>query len=278
MWRWRAVAVLLCAVVLAGCSGGSGDDGAAGDAPAWSHNPEDDGLGPGSWGSIDESFEQCSAGKQQSPVDITNAVRADLPVLGFDYPETSLVVENTGHTIEITPESDDLRLAVGAKEYRLVQFHLHAPSEHTVDGSHYAAEIHLVHESEDGELAVVALPAHPNPPALPLLGEAVEQAPDEAGEEVELEGEWNLLELFFADDSTTVVGVPYYTYPGSLTTPGCTEGVSWIVIQSIYPMSQEAVDRLHELIAGFPGHDGYRNNNRPLQPLSGRVIRNDPPF
>jgi carbonic anhydrase len=272
MWKWRAVAVLVCAVVLAGCNGGSGDEGAAGDAPAWSHNPDDASLGPENWGEIDDSFEQCLAGESQSPVDITGAVAADLPDLEFDYPETSLVVENTGHTIEASvPESSNLTLTIGDDVYRLVQFHFHAPSEHTLDGRSYAVETHLVHESENGELAVVALLAEPGDVGPELDETVLESAPEEAGEEVEL-GEWSPLLLLGVADSTTGFGMDYFAYSGSLTTPGCSEAVRWIVMSEALPTRQEAIDRLHELIADFPGYDGYENNNRPTQPLNDREI------
>ncbi len=34
-----------------------------------------------------------------------------------------------------------------------------------------------------------------------------------------------------------------------------------------------AVTRYHHLIAQFPNYNGYPNNNRPLQPLNGRIIK-----
>ncbi len=96
-----------------------------------------------------------------------------------------------------------------------------------------------MHESEDGELAVVAVPVHPGAPPLRLVSAVVESAPDEAGEEVELDETWNPLEL------------------------------------PVYPTEQRTIERLHKLIAGFPDYDGYERNNRPVQPLNGREILND---
>ena len=187
-------------------------------------------------------------------------------------------MKNTGHVIEAElPEDSEHTLTIADDEYRLVQFHFHAPSEHTVDGEPYAAEAHLVHESEEGELAVVAVLYHPSGPPLALMDEVIESAPDEAGEEVELDREWSPLDLLLISHEETAFSPPYFTYPGSLTTPGCSEGVRWIVIQGILPTGQETIDRLHELIAGFPDYDGYENNNRPTQPLNDRVIQNDPP-
>jgi carbonic anhydrase len=43
--------------------------------------------------------------------------------------------------------------------YKLVKFHMHAPSEHTFDGNHYDLEFHFVNQNyEDGSLAVVSVP------------------------------------------------------------------------------------------------------------------------
>jgi carbonic anhydrase len=267
-------AAVVCVLVLAGCGGGDSET----TAPSWNHDPADTTLGPTAWGEIDETFEQCSTGTQQSPVDlVTGANPTDLPDLELDYGETSLVVKNTGHVIEAElPEDSENTLTIEGEEYRLVQFHFHAPSEHTVDGEPYALEAHLVHESEDGELAVVGFLLHPvGGPGVPVVQAVVEAAPDAAGDEAELDREWSPADVFF---SVTGTRLPYYTYSGSLTTPGCTEGVRWIIVQGILPTEQETVDRLHELIAGFPDYDGYENNNRATQPLNGRVIRNDPPF
>ena len=61
-------------------------------------------------------------------------------------------------------------------------------------------------------------------------------------------------------------------YHGSLTTPGCTQGVIWSVLANGGHVSTAAVTRLHQLIAQFPFYHGYLNNNRPVQPLNGRVI------
>ena len=37
-------------------------------------------------------------------------------------------------------------MAMVSKEYKLVQFHFHSPSEHTMNGKQYAMEVHLVHK------------------------------------------------------------------------------------------------------------------------------------
>jgi carbonic anhydrase len=269
------VVAAICAVALVGCAGDDGDDAAApADPLAWNHDPEDGELGPGAWGDIDRSFEACGTGLAQSPIDIAAPVTADLPDLELDYPVAPLVVENTGHTIEVPmPEDGGHRLTIGDDEYRLLQYHLHAPSEHTLDGRSYDAEAHLVHESEEGALAVVAVFLEETEDGpLPLVDSVVGNAPETAGDEVEVVGEQSPLELLFVLDAPSAIVSSYTTYAGSLTTPGCDEGVRWVVMNEPVGISPEALDRLRELIADFPGYDGYKNNNRPTQPLNDRRI------
>jgi carbonic anhydrase len=170
------------------------------------------------------------------------------------------------------PEGSDQTLAVGEDEYRLDQYHFHAPSEHTLEGESFDAEAHLVHENDDGELTVVGLFLEVRAPPSGLLDAVLANAPQEVGEKAEAGEDRSPSELLPGAQVTR-----YSTYPGSLTTPGCDEGVRWIVLQDTLGISQTAVDRLHELIAGFPGYDGYGNNNRPTQPLNDREIQRSSP-
>jgi carbonic anhydrase len=267
-----ALAACACAVLLAGCGGDSSDDAAApSPLPAWNHDPDDATRGPAAWGGLDGSFEQCRTGLEQSPIDIGETVASDLQPLELEYSAVPLVVENTGHTVEVPmPESSELTLTVGDDEYRLVQYHFHAPSEHTLDGESSTAEVHLVHESEEGQLAVVGVLLGESGVPSPVVDSAVENAPGEAGTEVEVGAQGSPLELVPSGGS---VVADYVTYPGSLTTPGCSEGVRWIVLAEQLGISPAASDRLHELIAAFPGYEGFESNNRPTQPLNGRAVR-----
>jgi carbonic anhydrase len=264
----RFATAAFCVSVLVAC-GGSGPTPSAPVEPAWNHDPDDASLGPTAWGSIDQSFEACRTGTSQSPVDIAGTVEADLPPLSFDYEATPLVVENTGHTVEVPmPEGSEQTLTVGEGEYRLDQYHFHAPSEHTLDGESFDAEAHLVHENDDGEIAVVGVSLEVGAPTSELFDAVLTNAPQEAAEKVEAGGDRSPIELLPGGQVTR-----YYSYPGSLTTPGCDEGVRWFVLEDALGVSATAVERLHELIAGLPGYDGYENNNRPTQPLNDRVIQ-----
>ena len=56
----------------------------------------------------------------------------------------------------------------------------------------------------------------------------------------------------------------YYTFAGSLTTPPCSESVTWFVLKSPVQASNAQFDAFGKL---------YAMNARPVQPLNGRVIR-----
>ena len=56
----------------------------------------------------------------------------------------------------------------------------------------------------------------------------------------------------------------YYRFSGSLTTPPCSEGVRWLILKDIQQASAQQIAAFSKLI----GHP----NNRPIQPLNGRVI------
>jgi carbonic anhydrase len=118
------------------------------------------------------------------------------------------VVRNTGHTIEATmPASSKLTLTVGSDVYRLVRFEFHAPSEHTVDGTGYPVELHLVHESPGGEAAVVAIFLEPSSLPSPLIDEVIESAGG-VGEEVPISDVFAPLSLVEWSSSSSHRGRP----------------------------------------------------------------------
>lgn len=55
----------------------------------------------------------------------------------------------------------------------------------------------------------------------------------------------------------------YFRYNGSLTTPPCTEGVRWYVMQSHLTSSAAQIEQLNQMMG---------DNNRPLQPLNARIV------
>ena len=210
--------------------------------------------GPEHWGCLSEAYRLCSEGIEQSPVNIADYAAGSGPQVRFAYSGRATAARNNGHTVYLDFPAGNI-LDVAGRRYELQGIHYHSPAEHQVNGESFAAELHLVHQDGDGDLAVVGL--------LFRLGAAsrwvqalLDAAPD-AGSAAEL-----------ADGVGAAYFVPnrlnYYGYDGSLTTPPCTEGVRWIVMQAIGTVSPEQVARLQELTGG--------PNNRPVQPVGSRAI------
>jgi carbonic anhydrase len=178
----------------------------------------------------------------------------------------------------LIPTGVSSTLQINGDRYQLVQYHFHVPSEHAVNGQLADLEAHLVHMNAQGVTAVVSVFFSIGHQPNPLLDKILLAAPETAGQEITA-GEASPAELFRGINGVSMTGKSpvrvksFYAYDGSLTTPGCTEGVIWSVVANGGQVSNAAVTRFHQLIAQFPFYNGYPNNNRPPQPLNGRVIR-----
>ena len=248
----------------------------------WSHNPASS-TGPQVWSSLDPAWKACASTDGQSPVVVTRTEPTRLPALRVDYPRTPLLVENTGHVVEVPqPAAGGGTLVVGDATYRLQQWHIHAPAEHVVNGQRADLEIHLVHADTQGHTAVLAVFAdfvkgqrgYGASAATQLLRSVLRAAPDTAGQEADLHRTVSTAVLLGAGHSTRAKVSKYLTYTGSLTTPPCTGGVQWFLLPRAITIDPDTVDDFHALVATFPGDGGYPDNNRPVQPLGARTVAN----
>ena len=113
-------------------------------------------TGPEKWGGLDAADAACSAGGQQSPIDITATISARQPLLRISWSKRPDTIVNNGHTIQLDfAEGDTLQM--GDRRYALKQFHFHHPSEHLVEGKRFAMEVHFVHAGTDGLVVIAAL-------------------------------------------------------------------------------------------------------------------------
>ena len=124
--------------------------------PHWEYSGE---AGPAKWASLTPEYGQC-AGSNQSPVNLSGLVKAELAPLQFHYLAGGRSVTNNGHTVQVdyAPGST---LELDGMHFTLKQFHFHAPSENLIKGHSYPLEGHLVHANAKGELAVVAVMFEP---------------------------------------------------------------------------------------------------------------------
>src|SRR3954454_841938 len=89
--------------------------------PAQEHHSEHtwdygESLGPSHWGDLKPEFAPCRNGHRQSPIDIRNPQKADLPPIQFDYRESPLHIIDNGHTVMINYQPGS-SISVGGKKY-----------------------------------------------------------------------------------------------------------------------------------------------------------------
>jgi carbonic anhydrase len=211
--------------------------------------------GPAAWGKLKPEFAKCASGTRQSPIDIRDGIGLQLEAIEFDYRPAGFAVIDNGHTVQVNVERGS-SLAVGGRRYDLLQFHFHRPSEERINGRQYDMVAHLVHKDPEGKLAVVAVLLEKGA-AQPVLQQVWNNLPLEKHEEQRARGTLDLNRLLPEDRR-------YYTYMGSLTTPPCSEGVLWMVMKQPVPVAPEQVGVFSRL---------YPMNARPVQPTSGRMIK-----
>ncbi|KAJ7001985.1 alpha carbonic anhydrase 7-like [Populus alba x Populus x berolinensis] len=241
-----------------------GEQAAAEDEREFNYDPYSE-KGPAHWGRIRPEWSACSNGTMQSPIDLLNEIVDIVPDLGRlnrSYKPGNAILKNRGHDIMLKWESGAGIIEINGTEYVLNQCHWHSPSEHTIDGERFALELHMVHESLDGKIAVVGILYKIGRPDS-FLSSLTKQLEYVAG----------------TTERDTVVGVvdprnikigsrKYYRYLGSLTTPPCTENVVWTVVKKVRTVTKEQVQLLRVAV-----HDDSDTNARPLQPLNGRTVK-----
>lgn len=211
--------------------------------------------GPDHWSMLTPEYRTCEAGRQQSPINITMVHHGHEPEpLDFHYQTSELHELNNGHTIQVSHISG-CHVNLNHRTYQLRQFHFHEPSEHHIEGTAFPMEMHLVHQDERGHILVIAIMLKIGTEE-PVLGKLWQWLPEQIGRKVPIP-----LNLSIAD--ILPKHTRHFSYSGSLTTPPCTEGVQWIVLEEPILISQQDVDQFVHII----GH-----NARPIQPLENRHI------
>ena len=254
----------------------------------WSyHGPE----APNTW---KHHYAGCG-GHKQSPVNIVpkdSIFDAGLADLAINYEaKVSAKLQNNGHSVQASFLTGKSNMSGGglSSRFRAAQMHFHwgsensRGSEHQVNGRKYPMEIHIVHyNAEKYPNASIAMK---KADGLAVLGILVElQASDNPVLDVIAD---RLETIRYKGDNLTLDSLqPYsflphditqfYTYKGSLTTPGCFESVQWFVFNHTVRISQVQLNKFRL----YP-FDGKRqdtkkmllsDNFRPVQPLNGRTV------
>ena len=247
--------LMLSALAMAALTAAFVDPPAADEAPIhpkhWSYGGEG---GPAHWGELAPENGPCASGAQQSPIDLAGAMSASIvaPQPHWQPAHGGMVINNS-HTIQVDV-SNGGSLSLDGQDYALKQFHFHHPSEHTIDGKHFPLEVHFVHASGNGDLAVVGV----------LFAEGTSN-PDLDAIWATAPGREGKAAVAFDIDLTKFLPEQHdaFRYEGSLTTPPCSETVHWTVMASPQTASASQIAAFSAL---FP------LNARPVQPLNRRYV------
>jgi len=207
------------------------------------------------WGSLSSKFSTCQSGVNQSPINITGAIDASLPVLNIDYQASDVDVVNNGHTIQANIATGNT-FTNDAGRFDLKQFHFHAPSENTINGKSFPMEVHFVHADKQGRLAVIGVMFEQGQENK-TLAKLWSKMPQTAGEKNDLTNLLNGKDLM-------PVSSDYFRFNGSLTTPPCSEGVRWFVLKDPISASQAQIEQFSKTMG--------RDTNRPVQDINARII------
>ncbi len=229
-------------------------------APHWSYDGE---TGPNGWGRMSGDWSICESGHEQSPVNIPKSASKERTMISLSgYTSVKGGVVDNGHTIQANFKPG-AKATIRGQEFQLAQFHFHSPSEHEFSGISYPLELHLVHKNKEGKLAVIGVmieEGEENPEMSKVLVSIPESG--EKSENPISGGSINLTKLL-------PKSLAAFQYPGSLTTPPCSEGVLWSVLSEPITLSHAQVAKLRER---------YHHTNRPVMPLGERKFGKFPPI
>lgn len=212
--------------------------------------------GPEFWAELCSDYTTCG-GTVQSPVSLKNyKLDQSLETLNISTVTTKTKVENNGHTLVFSVESGST-FEVNGQTFNLIQFHTHTPSEHSLTGfNNLPMELHFVHQNPiNGNLAVVGV--------LVMYGKSNRLFTEIQNNLPKSKGDSLVLDYQFDPGSLLPSLNSYFTYNGSLTTPPCSEIVTWFVMESPIEASISQIEKFREI---------EMENNRPLQNLGKRTV------
>jgi len=222
------------------------------EAGKWSYTGE---TGADFWGELDPEFQACNLGQAQSPIDLESSASSSFGSFELNYQDTPLKIVNNGRTIRVDYQPGS-NLTLDNQTYELLQFHFHQPSEHLISGQALDMEAHFVHKNKNtGDLVVLAV----------LMSKgAINQALDRVWDKIPYGDRTEEASDLIINASNLLPEniSQYYRYQGSLTTPPCSEIVTWLVLKQPVEISKLQISRFLEIIG---------TNARPVQALNNRV-------
>ena len=251
--KFLRMATLGCACCLAARSVGAAQPGHGTSQAAHPHWTYAGNTGPEHWGELQPDFKVCQLGLEQTPIDLTTSIKGEPGVVSLNYKAVAARIVNNGHTIQANIEPGCSCTIANAK-YDLLQFHFHHPSEHLLAGKPFDLECHFVHKAQNGALAVVGVFIQPGAKNADLAA-VFDVMPAQEGE-ARASVAINPAALMPREGG-------YFRYMGSLTTPPCSEGLTWTVYKQPIEASPDQIKQFASLFA---------NNARPIQRRNRRFL------
>lgn len=261
---------------------------------AWGYSP----LEQSQWASLSSDWKACGDASNQSPIDISPG-GAESSTLEGTGPEWTFPVDKAIGSLEPLQSSGTSGgaawgVTVGwgkavkwqGDEYDVVEIVPHTPSEHTIDGGHADLELQIMLSTGDGQKLSISLMYSSEEVSEAAQGKAAGGEYDggvsqllafikggEAGSSQRASRAlMRLVTSALAQGSQQQALAEYaegsqqtgwYKYEGSLTTPPCTEGVTWLVARAVRSVSRDQVAALVSVLG---------MSDRNVQPLGDRVV------
>ncbi|HKS22566.1 MAG TPA: carbonic anhydrase family protein [Thermoanaerobaculia bacterium] len=224
----------------------------------WNYD-DNSGKGPKDWYRLDRNWGVCRTGTRQSPINVTGSMRKQTGPLAFNKVKSTFTVDNKGQKLEVTV-SPDWTLHWNGQEAKLQEFHVHVPAEHTYQGVRNGGEIHFVYALPSGGAVAVGVWLQAGPrrtPPNPTLRKIIAVKPASCQRPQHSNEQIAMLDFLLNPQR-------YVTYEGSLTTPGCTEDVTFAIAIDPLVVPAEQIQAL-AILPDLP-----LGNARPLQRTKAR--------
>ena len=223
------------------------------DSPwAWDY----DGLrGFMNWPSLNPAYEICGNGRRQSPINLKWQKPSPNNTLRVSYQPTDVIINNKGFTFSID-FTRPLPIYFNNREFQLESVEFHSPSEHQLSNKVFPIEVQMYHRSPNGLLILSSFLEEGQKSSWfeTFLNVAKTVKPQKTSQR-----------MLFDPQNLLPSNLNYYQYSGSLTYPPCSEGIERIVFNTPQQVSRQQILILRDLMP---------INNRPVQPLYGRKIKN----
>lgn len=212
--------------------------------------------GPAQWPNLPIENNECggrTTHRTQSPINLGTPRPTPGDAIEVKYKAGDATIWNSGYDIRVIPTGDAgwIKIGKNGKEYPLVNFHFHTPSEHRIPGVAAQAEIHVVHKlgKQYAVIGVMLTAGRPYEALAPVFANLPVKACTKFEAKIDF------------DKLLPKEPISYYTYIGSLTTPPCTEDVNWYVLDRALTIPGPDLTRLTEL---GPNNRPLQNNPNPL--------------